>query len=219
MATLGCNDTDAKKTEVESLQVLRPVGSQGGGTEGLPYLYHRPMHKGLAKADDDYVTEAFKQLPMPDQEKLIEELSSQLHQDVMIEKLFDESEEAYRLRCFTELHMKLPSDSRQGFNNEFRRRYYSIRGLPLKLPFNSYNRFKNNYNQCYPCNTIGTQVSGTIVSGICEGFGQQIVQQIFEGIVGGSEESSLTLEFFKVKTLDLRGANEVGTGTTSTTTR
>jgi len=84
----------------------------------------------------------------------------------------------------------------------------------LKLPFNSYNRFENNYNQCYPCNTIGTQVSG-----ICEGFGQQIVQQIFEGIVGGSEESSLTLEFFKVKTLDLRGANEVGTGTTSTTTR
>jgi hypothetical protein len=132
MATLGCNDTDAKKTEVESLQVLRPVGSQGGGTEGLPYLYHRPMHKGLAKADDDYVTEAFKQLPMPDQEKLIEELSSQLHQDVMVEKLFDESEEAYRLRCFAELHMKLPSDSRQGFNNEFRRRYYSIRGSSLQ---------------------------------------------------------------------------------------
>nr|TKR83349.1 hypothetical protein D5086_0000268540 [Populus alba] len=63
-------------------------------------------------------------------------------------------------------------------------------GLPLKLPFNSYNRIENNYNQCYPCNTIGTLVSGTIVSGICEGFGQQIVQQIFEGIVGGSEESS-----------------------------
>ncbi|KAG6778078.1 hypothetical protein POTOM_017923 [Populus tomentosa] len=139
MATSGCNDTDAEKTEVESLQVLRPLGSQGGGTEGLPYLYHRPMHKGLAKADDDYVTEAFKQLPMPDQEKLIEELSNQLHQDVMVEKLFDES----------------------------------------------------------------TLVSGTIVSRICEGFGQQIVQHIFEGIVGGSEESSLTLEFFKVKNLIL----------------
>ncbi|KAJ7001650.1 hypothetical protein NC653_011916 [Populus alba x Populus x berolinensis] len=111
------------------------------------------MHEGLAKADDDYVTETFKQLPMPDQEKLIEELSNQLHQDVLVEKLFDER-------------------------------------LPLKLPFNSYNRIENNYNQCYPCNTIGTLVSGTIVSGICEGFGQQIVQQIFEGIVGGSEESS-----------------------------
>lgn len=48
--------------------------------------------------------EAFKQLPTPDQEKLIEELSNQLHQDVMVEKLFDESEEAYRLRCFTELY-------------------------------------------------------------------------------------------------------------------
>ncbi|KAJ6878175.1 hypothetical protein NC651_030804 [Populus alba x Populus x berolinensis] len=48
--------------------------------------------------------EAFKQLPTPDQEKLIEELSNQLHQDVMFEKLFDESEEAYRLRCFTELY-------------------------------------------------------------------------------------------------------------------
>ncbi|KAJ6927587.1 hypothetical protein NC651_011581 [Populus alba x Populus x berolinensis] len=79
MATSGCNDTHAEKTEVESLQVLRPLGSQVGGTEGLPYLYHRPMHEGLAKADDDYVTEAFKQLPMPDQEKLIEELSNQLH--------------------------------------------------------------------------------------------------------------------------------------------
>ncbi|XP_011005451.1 PREDICTED: uncharacterized protein LOC105111705 [Populus euphratica] len=141
------------------------------------------MHKGLAKADDDYVTEAFKQIPMPDQEKLIEELSKQLHQDVMVEKLFDESEEACRLRYFTELRMKLPPDSRQGFNNEFRRRYYSIRGLPLKLHFNSYNRFENIFNQCYPCNTIGTLVFGTIVSGICEGFGQQIAQQIFEGII------------------------------------
>ncbi|KAL3597659.1 hypothetical protein D5086_009296 [Populus alba] len=193
MATSGCNDTHAEKTEVESLQVLRPSGSRGGGTEGLPYLYHRPMQKGLAKADDDYVTEAFKQLPMPDQEKLIEELSNQLHQDVLVEKLFDENSKTYKSRCFA--------------------------GLPLKLPFTSYNRFENNYNHCYPCNTIGTLVSGTIVSGICEGFGQQIVQQIFEGIVGGSEESSRTLEFFKVKTLDLRGSNEVGTGTTSATTQ
>ena len=84
---------------------------------------------------------------------------------------------------------------------------------------NSYNRLENNCNQCYPCNTIGTLVPGTIISGICEGFGQQVAQQILEGIVGGGEESSLTLEFFKVKTLDLQGPNEVGTGTTFTTTK
>ncbi|KAG5248038.1 hypothetical protein IMY05_004G0138700 [Salix suchowensis] len=157
---------------------------------------------------------------MPDQEKLKEEPSNQLHQHVVVAKLFDESEEAYRLRCFTELHMKLPSDTRQGFNNEFRRKYYSIRVLFQRL-LNSYNRLENNCNQCYPCNTIatGTLVPGTIISGICEGFGQQVAQQILEGIVGGSEESSLTLEFFKVKTQDLRGENEVGTGTTSTTTK
>ncbi|KAJ6670007.1 hypothetical protein OIU74_009762, partial [Salix koriyanagi] len=117
---------------------------------------------------------------MPDQEKLKEEPSNQLHQHVVVAKLFDESEEAYRLRCFTELHMKLPSDTRQGL-------------------LNSYNRLENNCNQCYPCNTIatGSLVPGTIISGICEGFGQQVAQQIPEGIVGGSEESSLTLEFFK----------------------
>ncbi|KAF9684586.1 hypothetical protein SADUNF_Sadunf04G0133500 [Salix dunnii] len=109
-------------------------------------------------ADDGYVIEAFKQLPIK------KELFNQLHQHVVVAKLFDESEEAYRLRCFAELHMKLRSDTRQGFNNEFRG------------------------------NTV------------------QVAQQILEGIVGGGEESSLTLEFFKVKTLDLQGANEVGTG-------
>ncbi|KAJ6765783.1 hypothetical protein OIU79_021877 [Salix purpurea] len=168
---------------------------------------------------------------MPDQEKLKEELSNQLRQHVVVAKLFDESEEAYRQRCFAERHMKLRSDTRQGFNNEFCRKYYSIRGsfsqyINLQIEvfaglLNSYNRLENNCNQCYPCNTIasGTLVPGTIISGICEGFGQQVAQQIPEGIVGGSEESSLTLEFFKVKTQDLRGENEVGTGTTSTTTK
>ncbi|KAJ6708139.1 hypothetical protein OIU85_028418 [Salix viminalis] len=64
---------------------------------------------------------------MPDQEKLIEELSNQLHRHVLVAKLFDESEEAYRPRCFAELHMKLRWDTSQGFNNEFRRKN-SIRG-------------------------------------------------------------------------------------------
>ncbi|CAK7329302.1 unnamed protein product [Dovyalis caffra] len=189
---------------VKSLQVFRPGGFQGGGIEGPPYLHPQLMHRAQAKTNDDYVVKTFKKLPMLYQEKIIEELSDQLHQQVLVKKLSDESEEAFRLRCFVELFTKLPSDSRQSFNNEFQ--------FPLKLPFHSYNRFEGNSHH----DTRGPSVSRTILSGLSEGLAQQIAQGPFEGIVG--EESSLTLDFFKVKALYLRGAHGVEDGSASTTT-